>query len=253
MEGKVVLVTGVANQRSIGWAIAKALHAAGTELVFTYHGERLKGPVEELAGSLDSPLVLPCNVTVEEEVAAVAKTVDKRYGRLHGLIHSIAFAKREELAGSYIDTSPEGYRIAQEVSSYSLVTLCRLMAGLLSVDGGSVVAISYLGAERVVPHYNVMGVAKAALEASVRYLAYDLGPKNIRVNGVSAGPIKTLASRAIAGFNDILAYVETRAPLKRNVEADEVGQAVAFLLSDLASGITGEIIYVDAGYHIVGI
>lgn len=252
MEGKVALVTGVANRRSIAWAIARALHAAGTELVFTYLGDRLKDPVEELAATLDSPMVLPCDVTKEEEVAAVAEAVGKRYGKLNGLVHSIAFAKREELGGSYLDTSPEGFRIAQDVSAYSLVTLCRHTADLLGAEGGSVVALTYLGSERVVPNYNVMGVAKAALEASVRYLAYDLGPKKIRVNGVSAGPIKTLASRVIAGFNDVLEHVEARAPLRRNVEADEVGKTVAFLLSDLASGITGEIIYVDAGYHVVG-
>lgn len=252
MDGKVALVTGVANQRSIAWAIAKALHAAGVELAFTYLGQRLKGPVEEFADSLGSSMVLPCDVTKEDDVAEVARTIEKHYGRLDGLVHSIAFARREDLSGSYIDTSSDGFRIAQTVSAYSLVTLCRHMAPLLTVEGGSVVAISYLGSKRVVPNYNVMGVAKASLEASIRYLAYDLGPKNIRVNGVSAGPIKTLASRVIAGFNEVLDYVEAKAPLKRNVEADEVGQVVAFLLSDLSSGITGEIIYVDAGYNIVG-
>ena len=252
MDGKVALVTGVANHRSIAWAIAKALHAAGATLVFTYQDERLKEAVEELAGSLGSELVLPCDVTNEEEVAAVARSIEESHGRLHGLVHSIAFAKREELVGSYLDTSPEGFRIAQEVSAYSLVTLCRHAAPLLSVEGGSVVALTYLGSERVVPHYNVMGVAKASLEASIRYLAYDLGPKKIRVNGVSAGPIKTLASRVIAEFNDMLAYVEARAPLRRNVEVSEVAQATAFLLSDLASGITGEVLYVDAGYHVMG-
>lgn len=252
MDGKVALVTGVANQRSIAWAIAKALHASGVELVFTYHGERLKGPVEELAGSLDSPLVLACDVTREEDVADVARAIEERYGRLHGLVHSIAFAKREDLSGAYLNTSAEGFGIAQSISAYSLVTLCRHLEPLLAAEGGSVVAITYLGSERVVPNYNIMGVAKASLEASIRYLAYDLGPKKVRVNGVSAGPIKTLASRVIAGFNDMLAHVEARSPLRRNVEADEVGRAVAFLLSDLSSGITGEILYVDAGYNIVG-
>lgn len=252
MEGKVVLVTGVANQRSIAWAIAQALHASGATLVFTYEGERLQKGMEELAGSLGEDHVMPCDVTIEEEVAAVARSIEERHGRMHGLVHSIAFANREDLVGEYLDTSPEGYRTAQEVSAYSLVTLCRHTAPLLAIEGGSVVAITYLGSERVVPHYNVMGIAKASLEASIRYLAYDLGPKNIRVNGVSAGPIKTLASRVIAGFNDMLEHVEARAPLRRNVEASEVGQATAFLLSDLASGITGEILYVDAGYHVMG-
>ncbi len=252
MEGKVVLVTGVANQRSIAWAIAQALHAAGATTVFTYQDERLQKGVEELAGSIGSDHVMPCDVTNEEEVAAVARSIEERHGRLHGLVHSIAFANREDLAGAYLDTSPEGYRTAQDVSAYSLVTLCRHTAPLLAVEGGSVVAITYLGSVRVVPHYNVMGIAKASLEASIRYLAYDLGPKNIRVNGVSAGPIKTLASRVIASFNDVLEHIEARAPLRRNVETSEVASATAFLLSDLASGITGEILYVDAGYHVMG-
>ena len=252
MDGKVALVTGVANQRSIAWAIAQALRASGVELVFTYHGKRLKGPVEEMAGSLDSSLVLPCDVTRQEEVADVARAIEESHGRLHGLVHSIAFAKKEDLSGAYLDTSAQGFQIAQNVSAYSLVTLCRHMEPLLATEGGSVVAISYLGSERVVPNYNVMGVAKASLEASIRYLAYDLGPKKVRVNGLSAGPIKTLASRVIAGFNDMLDNVEAKAPLKRNVEAEEVGRAAAFLLSDLSSGITGEILYVDAGYNIVG-
>ncbi|MFQ5894086.1 MAG: enoyl-ACP reductase, partial [Nitrospinota bacterium] len=234
------------------WAIAQALHAAGVTLIFTYQGERLRAGVEELAGSLGSELVLPCDVTNEEEVAAVVRAIDERHGHLHGLVHSIAFAKREELSGSYLDTSAEGWRIAQDVSAYSLVTLCRHAASLLSVEGGSVVALTYLGSERVVPRYNVMGIAKASLEASIRYLAYDLGPQKIRVNGVSAGPIKTLASRVIAGFSDMLAHVEARSPLRRNVDASEVATATAFLLSDLASGVTGEILYVDAGYHVMG-
>jgi enoyl-[acyl-carrier protein] reductase I len=243
---------GVANRRSIAWAIAEALHEAGATLVFTYQGERLRDTVEELAGSLGAELVLPCDVTRQEDVSAVTQAVKERYGRLHGLVHSIAFAKREELSGSYLDTSLEGYQVAQEVSAYSLLSLCRHFAPLLAEEGGSVVALTYLGSQRVVPNYNVMGVAKAALEASIRYLAHDLGPRGIRVNGLSAGPIKTLASRVISGFNEMLAHVEAKAPLRRNVEAREVASAAVFLLSDLASGITGEILYVDAGYHIMG-
>lgn len=253
MNGKVTLVTGIANRRSIAWAIAKALHAAGAKPVLTYQNERLKEPAEELANSLDSGLALQCDVTNEEEVEAVAKAIESHYGHLDGLVHSVAFAKREELQGSYMETSSEGYHVAQEVSAYSLVTLCRRTTPLMTAKGGSVVAITYLGSERVVPHYNVMGVAKASLEASIRYLAYDLGPKNIRVNGVSAGPIKTTAARAITGFHELVAHVEARAPMRRNVEVSEVATATAFLLSDLASGITGEILYVDAGYHVMGV
>jgi enoyl-[acyl-carrier protein] reductase I len=252
LAGKLGIVFGVANKRSIAWAIAQAWHKAGAKLAFTYQGERLKENVEELAGAFGSDtLILPCDVTRDEEIANVFKTVAEKFGKLHLLLHSVAFAPKEALEGEFVDTTREAFRVAHDVSAYSLVALTRAAAPLMS-DGGSVISMSYYGAEKVMPHYNVMGVAKAALEASTRYLAYDLGPKKIRVNCISAGPMNTLAARGIAGFTDIFKHYETHAPLKRNVLPDELGAAGLFLASDGAAAITGQVIYVDAGYQIMG-
>jgi enoyl-[acyl-carrier protein] reductase I len=252
LAGKLGIVFGVANKRSIAWAIAQAWHKAGAKLAFTYQGERLKENVEELAGTFGSDtLILPCDVTRDEDIANVFKTVTEKFGKLHLLLHSVAFAPKEALEGEFVNTTREAFRVAHDVSAYSLVALARAAAPLMS-DGGSVISMSYYGAEKVMPHYNVMGVAKAALEASTRYLAYDLGPKKIRVNCISAGPMNTLAARGIAGFTDIFKHYETHAPLKRNVLPDELGAAGLFLASDGAAAITGQVIYVDAGYQIMG-
>src|SRR5258707_9496499 len=218
------IVFGVANKRSIAWAIAQAWHKAGAKLAFTYQGERLKENVEELAGTFGSDtLILPCDVTRDEDIASVFKTVGEKFGRLHLLLHSVAYAPKEALEGEFVNTSREAFRVAHDVSAYSLVALARGAVPLMT-DGGSIVAMSYYGAEKVVPHYNVMGVAKAALEASTRYLAYDLGPKKIRVNCISAGPVNRLAARGIAGFSDMMKHYEAHAPLKRNVLPDELGE-----------------------------
>ncbi|HXR06732.1 MAG TPA: enoyl-ACP reductase [Candidatus Acidoferrum sp.] len=252
LAGKIGLVFGVANQRSIAWAIAQAWHQAGATLAFTYQGERLKANVEELASTFGpDTLILPCDVTKDDEIAAVFAQAAQRFGALHLLLHSVAFAPRQALEGEFIATSREAFRIAQDVSAYSLVALARGAAPLMT-GGGSIVAMSYYGSEKVIPHYNVMGVAKAALEASARYLAYDLGPKKIRVNCLSAGPVNTLAARGIAGFSDMLRVYEARAPLKRNVLPDELGAAGLFLASDGAAAITGQVLYVDCGYQIMG-
>jgi len=252
LEGKTGIVFGVANKRSIAWAIAQAWAREGAKLAFTYQGERVKENVEELARTFGADtLILPCDVTKDEEIAGVFKTVGEKFGKLHSLLHSVAFAPKDALEGEFVNTSREAFRIAQDVSAYSLVALARAAAPLM-VDGGSIVAMSYYGAEKVVPHYNVMGVAKAALEASTRYLAYDLGPKKIRVNCISAGPVNTLAARGIAGFTEMLQHYETKSPLKRNVLPDELGATGAFLASDGAAAITGQTIYVDCGYQIMG-
>jgi enoyl-[acyl-carrier protein] reductase I len=252
LEGKLGIVFGVANKRSIAWAIAQAWHNAGARLAFTYQGERLKDNVEELAGAFGAEtLILPCDVTKDEEIAFVFRTLTEKWGKLHLLLHSVAFAPKDALEGHFLNTSREAFRIAHDVSAYSLVALARAAAPLMT-DGGSMLAMSYYGAEKVVPHYNVMGVAKAALEASNRYLAYDLGPKKIRVNCISAGPMNTLAARGIAGFNEMLKHYETHAPLKRNVVPEELGATGLFLASDGAAAITGQVIYVDAGYQIMG-
>jgi enoyl-[acyl-carrier protein] reductase I len=252
LEGKLGVVFGVANKRSIAWAIAQAWHKAGARLAFTYQGERLKENVEELAGTFGSEtLILPCDVTRDEDIAAVFKTVGEKFGKLHLLLHSVAYAPREALEGEFVNTSREAFRVAHDVSAYSLVALARGAAPLMT-DGGSVVAMSYYGAEKVVPHYNVMGVAKASLEASTRYLAYDLGPKKIRVNCISAGPVNTLAARGISGFTEMLKHYEAHAPLKRNVLPDELGATGVFLASEGAAAITGQVLYVDCGYQIMG-
>src|SRR5438093_7915751 len=252
LAGKNGIVFGVANKRSIAWAIAQAWHNAGAKLAFTYQGERLKENVEELVGAFGQDIpILPCDVTKDEEIARVFDDVRQRFGKLHLLLHSVAFAPREALEGDFIQTSREAFRVAHDVSAYSLVALARAAAPLMS-DGGSMVAMTYYGAEKVVPRYNVMGVAKAALEASTRYLAYDLGPKKIRVNCISAGPVNTLAARGIAGFSEMLKHYEAHAPLKRNVVPEELGATGTLLASDGAAAITGQVIYVDCGYQIMG-
>ena len=252
LAGKSGVVFGVANKRSIPWAIAQAWHKAGAKLAFTYQGERLKENVEELAGTFgDDTLILECDVTKDDHIARVFDEVGKQLGKLHLLLHSVAFAPKDALEGEFVNTSREAFRVAHDVSAYSLVALARAAAPLMT-EGGSIVAMTYYGSEKVMPHYNVMGVAKASLEASTRYLAYDLGPKKIRVNCISAGPVNTLAARGIAGFTDILKHYEAHAPLKRNVLPDELGAAGVFLASDGAAAITGQVLYVDSGYQIMG-
>ena len=252
LDGKYGIVFGVANQRSIAWAIAQAWAREGAKLAFTYQGERVKENVTELAATFGADtLMLPCDVTRDEEIDHVFKTVGEKFGRLHLLLHSVAFAPKTALEGEFVNTSREAFRIAHDVSAYSLIALARAAAPLMT-DGGSIIGMSYYGAEKVVPHYNVMGVAKAALEASTRYLAYDLGPKKIRVNCISAGPVNTLAARGISGFGEMLKHYEARSPLKRNVLPDELGATGVFLASDGAAAITGQVIYVDCGYQIMG-
>ena len=252
LDGKLGIVFGVANQRSIAWAIAQAWAREGAKLAFTYQGERLKENVAELAATFGADtLILPCDVTKDDEIAAVFKTVGEKFGKLHLMLHSVAFAPKTALEGEFVNTSREAFRIAHDVSAYSLIALARAAAPLMT-DGGSIIGMSYYGAEKVVPHYNVMGVAKAALEASTRYLAYDLGPKKIRVNCISAGPVNTLAARGISGFGEMLKHYEAKSPLKRNVLPEELGATGLFLASDGAAAITGQVIYVDCGYQIMG-
>ncbi len=252
LQGKLGIVFGVANKRSIAWAIAQAWHREGAKLAFTYQGDRLKDNVEELAGTFGpDTLILPCDVTSDDQIRSVFGTVKETFGRLDLLLHSVAFAPKEALEGDFINTSREAFRISHDVSAYSLIGLAREAAPLMD-RGGSMVAMSYYGAEKVIPHYNVMGVAKAALEASTRYLAHSLGPKKIRVNCISAGPMNTLAARGIAGFGDMLKHYEAHSPLRRNVEPSELGHTGVFLASDGAAAITGQVLYVDAGYQIMG-
>ena len=252
LAGKIGIVFGVANKRSIAWAIAQAWHRAGAKLAFTYQGDRLKENVEELVATFGpDTLLLPCDVTKDDEIARVFNEVGTKFGKLHLLLHSVAFAPREALEGKFVNTSREAFRIAHDVSAYSLVALARSAAPLMT-DGGSILGLSYYGAEKVVPHYNVMGVAKASLEASTRYLAYDLGTQAIRVNCISAGPVNTLAARGISGFGEMLKQYEERSPLKRNVLPDELGATGVFLASDGAAAITGQVLYVDCGYQIMG-
>jgi enoyl-[acyl-carrier protein] reductase I len=252
LAGKLGIVFGVANRRSIAWAIARAWHDAGARLAFTYQGDRLKDNVEELAGQFgaDTP-IWPCDVTKDEQIAEVFREAGAKFGKLDLLLHSVAYAPKDALEGEFVNTSREAFRVAQDVSAYSLVALSRAAAPLMT-SGGSIIAMSYYGAEKVVPHYNVMGVAKASLEASTRYLAYDLGPKKIRVNCISAGPVNTLAARGIAGFGEMLKVYEARSPLKRNLVPEELGATGLFLASDGAAAITGQVIYVDCGYQIMG-
>jgi enoyl-[acyl-carrier protein] reductase I len=252
LAGKHGLVLGVANKRSIAWGIAKAAAREGARLALTYQGERLEENVRELAGQLADPLVLPCDVTRDAALEALAGSVRRDFGGLDFVVHAVAYALREELDGEFLSTSREGYRVANDVSSYSLTALARVTAPLMEGRGGSILTLSYLGGERVVPHYNVMGVAKAALEMSVRYLAADLGPKGIRVNAISAGPIKTLAASGVHGLSKMLEYHRNHAPLRRTTDQEELGDAAVFLLSPLSRGVTGEVIHVDGGFHVMG-
>ena len=251
LEGKTALVLGLANRWSIAYSIAEAFRREGARLLLTYQGERQRLTVEDLANALGAETTINCDVTVEDDLARLTDTLRKR-GKLDAVVHSIAFANREDLSQEYLRTSRSGYLLAQEVSSYSLVAVARATEPVMT-DGGSLMTLSYLGAERVVPNYNVMGVAKAALEASVRYLAADLGPKNIRVNAISAGAIKTASARAIKDFSKLLEGVADKSPLRRNTEPGEVADTAVFLASSLGRGVTGNVIYVDAGFHIMGV
>ena len=254
LDGKTGIIFGVANKRSIAWAIAQALSREGMRLAFTYQGDRLKESVEALATTLPGSLILPCDVTNDQEIDDVFKKTDAEFGRLDALVHSVAFAPREDLENDFVNTSREGFKTAHDISAYSLVTLTRAALPLFEKSGGgAVLALTYYGAEKAVEGYNLMGVAKASLEASIRYLAANLGPRGIRVNAISAGPVNTLAARGIKGFTSMLHHHAERAPLRRNVELEEIGNAALFLLSRMSSGITGEVMFVDAGYNIVGL
>lgn len=252
LQGKNGLILGIANKRSLAWGIAQSVAREGARLAVTYQGERLQENVRELAAELKDPLILPCDVSRDADLAALASALGEGLGGLDFVVHAVAYALREELDGEFLNTSREGYRIAQEVSSYSLTALARHCAPLMEGRAGSIVTLSYLGGERVVPHYNVMGVAKAALEMSVRYLAADLGPRGIRVNAISAGPVKTLAASGVHGISKMLEYHRTHAPLRKNTEQAEVGDAALFLVSSLSRGVTGEVIHVDGGFHVMG-
>jgi enoyl-[acyl-carrier protein] reductase I len=254
LAGKHGLIVGVANKRSIAWAIAKATSRDGARLAITYQGDRFADNVRDLAADLDRPLLLPCDVTDDDQVAEVFAAIDREFGGLDFVLHGAAFAPREELSRPFVETSREGFRIALDISAYSLITLARGAAPLMARrGGGSILTLTYLGSQRVFTNYNVMGVAKAALEATMRYLAADLGPQNIRVNAISAGPIKTLAASGISGFSSILQVYRERSPLRRNVDAEEVGETGRFLLGDESRAISGEIVMVDAGFHAMGI
>jgi enoyl-[acyl-carrier protein] reductase I len=251
MAGKRGLIMGVANDKSIAWGIASACHEQGAELAFTYQGDALKKRVDPLAASVGSDMVMPCDVTDAASMDAVFAQVQERWGRLDFLLHAIAYADKAELKGRYVDTSPENFRMSLDISCYSFTAIAQ-RAEKLMTEGGSMLTLTYYGAEKVMPHYNVMGVAKAALETSVRYMAMDLGPKNIRVNSLSAGPIKTLAASGIGDFRYILKWNELNAPLRRNVSQSDIGKSGFYLLSDLSTGVTGECHHVDCGYHVVG-
>jgi enoyl-[acyl-carrier protein] reductase I len=252
LDGKTALVMGVANRWSIAWAISRAFAREGARVVFTFQGERQEKDVRELAGTLPASIVLPCDVTRDQDLADLAEAIKAQGLGLDALVHSIAFANREDLGGAYMETSRAGFALALDVSAFSLVAAARHLAPVLNAGAG-IVTLTYLGSTRVMPNYNVMGVAKAALEASVRYLASDLGPRGVRVNAISAGPIKTASARAIQGFSRILDVMAERAPLRRNTDPAEVADAAFFLVSPLARGITGEVLFVDNGFHIVGL
>ena len=253
LSDRNALVLGVANPRSLAWAIAEALGQAGCHLAFTYQGERLQENVTSLAAKYPKAPVMACDVTSEDQVAGVFARLRREFGRLDILVHSIAFAPRQALEGSFLDTSLEHWRTALEISAYSFVQLARSAAPLMEKRGGAMLALTYLASGRVVPNYNVMGSAKAALEHAVRQLAYELGPQNIRVNAISAGPVATLSARGIAGFTSMASHHRAKAPLRRNIEQREVGDAALFLCSEMASGITGEILFVDAGYNVMAV
>ncbi|MBO2532440.1 Enoyl-[acyl-carrier-protein] reductase [NADH] [Planifilum fulgidum] len=252
LEGKRVVIMGVANKRSIAWAIAQSLHNHGAELAFTYQGERLERRVRELVeAEMPGSPMFECDVTSDEQVRSAFDRIGEVWGRIDGLVHCIAFAKAEDLEVPFVETSRDGYALAQDISSYSLVACARAAKSLMT-EGGSILTMTYMGSERVIPNYNVMGVAKAALEASVRYLAYDLGPSGIRVNAISAGPIRTLAAKGVKNFNSMLHIVEERSPLRKTTDPAEVADTALFLISPLSRGITGEVIHVDGGYNIMG-
>ncbi|MGG3914618.1 enoyl-ACP reductase FabI [Rossellomorea vietnamensis] len=254
LKDKTYVVMGVANKRSIAWGIARSLHQSGARLIFTYAGERFEKGVRDLAGTLEGgedSLVLPCDVTNDEDIEKCFATIKEEVGTIHGLAHCIAFANKEELAGDYMNTTRDGFLLAHNISSYSLTAVAKVAKDLMT-EGGSIVSMTYLGGERVMQNYNVMGVAKASLEASVKYLASDLGKHGIRVNAISAGPIRTLSAKGVGDFNSILKEIEERAPLRRNTTQEEVGDAAVFLFSDYSRGITGENLHVDSGYHVLG-
>jgi enoyl-[acyl-carrier protein] reductase I len=253
LAGKRALIVGVATDRSIAWGIAQAMHAQGAQLAFSYANERFKERVEPLAASIDAKLLMPMDVQLDDQIDAAFGLLAREWGQLDILVHAVAFAPREALAGSFAaSTSREAFRVAHDVSSYSFTALARAAAPLMAGHAGAMLTLTYLGAVRSIPSYNVMGLAKASLEANVRFLAADLGPQNIRVNGISAGPIKTLAAAGIGGFRKMLAQVAQIAPLRRNVSTEDVGNAAVFLCSDMAAGVTGEILYVDNGFSTVG-
>jgi enoyl-[acyl-carrier protein] reductase I len=252
LENRTYVVMGVANKRSIAWGIAQALSSAGARLIFTYAGERLEKNVRDLAGTLDrdDSVILPCDITNDEEIEATFAQIKEEVGVIHGLAHCIAFAKTEELKGEYLETTREGFLLAHNISSYSLTAVSKAARPLMT-EGGSILTMTYLGGERVVNNYNVMGVAKASLDASVKYLANDLGKDNIRVNAISAGPIRTLAAKGIGDFNSVIKEIEEKSPMRRTVTKEDVGNTALFLMSELSGGITGEMIHVDSGYNII--
>lgn len=252
LKGKNILIMGVRNKWSIAWGIAKAAYDEGASLIFTYQGEREREGVEELTGTIGNTALYQCDISSDDEIDSLFEQLKKKYGVLHGVVHGIAHAKREDIHNSFVNTSRDGFAHALDISAYSLVAVSRKAMELMT-EGGSILTLTYMGSERVFPGYNVMGVAKAALEASVRYLAYDLGKAGIRVNAISAGAIKTISSKGIKDFGNILDVTEERAPLRRSVEQDELGDAALFLLSSLSRGITGETMFVDCGYNIMGI
>ncbi|PWA12687.1 enoyl-[acyl-carrier-protein] reductase FabI [Pueribacillus theae] len=253
LEGQTYVVMGVANKRSIAWGIAKSLSEAGARLIFTYAGERLEKNVRDLAETLErnDSIILPCDITDDGEIKETFEKIKQEVGVIHGLAHCIAFANTDELKGEYMNTTRDGFLLAHNISSYSLTAVAKEARHLMT-EGGSILTMTYLGGERVLPNYNIMGVAKASLDASVRYLASDLGKDNIRVNAISAGPIRTLAAKGVSDFNSILKQIEEKAPLRRTTTQEEVGDTALFLMSDLSRGITGEILHVDSGYHIMG-
>ncbi|MBP2079189.1 enoyl-ACP reductase FabI [Oceanobacillus polygoni] len=253
LQGKNVVIMGVANERSIAWGITKSLHNAGANLIFTNRQERSHQKLVKLLeqNDIEPKLVVSCDVASDESIQEAFQEIKEKVGVIHGLVHSVAFAKREELKGEYADTSRDGFLLAQEISAYSLVAVTKAAKELMT-EGGSIVTQSYLGAERVIPNYNVMGVAKASLEASVRYLAEDVGKYDIRVNAISAGPIRTLSAKGVSGFNEKANVIVEKAPLRRNVDQDQVGDATLFFISDLSRGVTGEVLHVDSGFHIIG-
>jgi enoyl-[acyl-carrier protein] reductase I len=253
LQNKTGLIVGIANKRSIAWAIAQAASAAGARLAVTYQGERLEENVRDLSAALTNPLILPCDVADDAQIAHVFSEVEREFGGLDFVVHGAAFARREEISAPFVQTTREGFRVSLDISAYSLVALARGAAPLMERrGGGSILTLTYLGSERVFPNYNVMGVAKAALEACVRYLAADLGPKGVRVNAISAGPIKTLAASGIAGFTSILQHYRDRAPLRRTIDTSDVADAAMFLLSSAGRSVTGEILMVDGGFHVTG-